>query len=64
MREDTAMDEPVSSQQALEALDHIVKNPQRDSEDQRTLNQAISVLENFIYLHTEMASKARVYKTR
>ena len=57
-----AMDEPVSSQQALEALNHIVKNPQRDSEDQRTLNQAVSVLENFIYIHSETAAKARVYK--
>jgi len=56
------MDEPVSSQQALEALDHIVKNQQRDSEDQRTLNQAVSVLENFIYIHTETAAKVRVYK--
>lgn len=57
-----AMDEPVTNQQALEALDHIVKNPQRDSEDQRTLNQAVSVLENFIHIHAEMTSKARVYK--
>ena len=48
-----AMDEPVSNQQALEALDHIVKNPQRDAEDTRTLNQAVSVLENFIYTHQD-----------
>ena len=48
-----AMDEPVSNQQALEALSHIVKNPQRDAEDTRTLNQAVSVLENFIYIHQD-----------
>lgn len=48
-----AMDEPVSNRQALEALDHIVKNPQRDAEDTRTLNQAVSVLENFIYTHQD-----------
>ena len=48
-----AMDEPVSNQQALEALDHIVKNPQRDAEDTRTLNQAVSALENFIYIHQD-----------
>jgi hypothetical protein len=30
-------------QQALEALDHIVKNPQRDTEDLKTLNQAVSL---------------------
>ena len=47
-----AMDEPVSNRQALEALDHIVKNPQRDAEDIRTLHQAVSVLENFIYTHS------------
>ena len=57
-----AIDEPVSNQQALEALSHIIKNPQRDVEDNRTLNQAVSVLENFIYIHAETASKARVYK--
>ena len=51
-----AMDEPVSNQQALEALSHIVKNPQRDAEDTRTLNQAVSVLENFIYIHQEEQS--------
>jgi hypothetical protein len=49
-----AMDEPVSNQQAFEALDHIVKNPQRDAEDKRTLNQAVSALENFIYIHQDM----------
>jgi hypothetical protein len=48
-----AMDEPVSNQQAHEALDHIVKNPQRDAEDIRTLNQAVSALENFIYIHQD-----------
>lgn len=48
-----AMDEPVSNQQALEALGHIVKNPQRDAEDCKTLNQAVSVLENFIYIHKD-----------
>ncbi|MFA5187170.1 MAG: hypothetical protein WC551_11895 [Patescibacteria group bacterium] len=58
-----AMDEPVTKQQALEALDSIVKNPQRDVEDTRTLNQAVSVLENFIYIHAETESKARVYKS-
>jgi len=42
------MDEPISNKQALEALDYIVKNPQRDAEDLRTLNQAVSVVENFI----------------
>ena len=57
-----AMDEPVSNQQALEALNHIVKNPQRDSDDIRTMNQAVSVLENFIHTHAEIESKARVYK--
>ncbi len=46
-----AKDEPVTNQQAIEALDHIVKNPRRDAEDTRTLNQAVSVLENFIYIH-------------
>ena len=46
-------DESVSNQQALEALSHIVKNPQRDAEDTRTLNQAVSVLENFIYIHQD-----------
>jgi hypothetical protein len=48
-----AMDEPVSNRQAPEALDHIVKNPQRDAEDTRTLNQAVSALENFIYIHQD-----------
>jgi len=52
-----AADEPVSNQQALESLSHIVKNPQRDAEDNRTLNQAVSVLENFIYIHGGDRSK-------
>ena len=39
---------PVTNQQAIEALDHIVKNPQRDAEDTRTLQLAVSVLKNFI----------------
>lgn len=46
-----SLDEPVTNQQALEALDYIVKNPQTEAEDIRTLNQAVSVLENFIYIH-------------
>ena len=53
-----AKDEPVTNQQAIEALDHIVKNPRRDAEDTRTLNQAVSVLENFIYIHAGTESKA------
>jgi hypothetical protein len=58
-----AMDEPVSEQQARESLDNIVKNPQRDSEDIVSLNQNVSVLENFIYTSSLIQSKARVYKS-
>ena len=42
------MQEPVTNQQAIEALDHILKNPRRDAEDTRTLKIAVSVLKNFI----------------